>query len=312
MRFTILAIVIAIGLFVGYFGINYAIQKITFEPVNLETLLLPKTSAYPTGMLYLADTQRESYNVNSFSILLNNSDVSGLSSLKTSLLIIDPQEDDQLRFTKQEMQQIKENKKYLIAYLDIGYAYDNQDYWNKLPSDVLGKELEYKYLVAFWQPEWKNIIYSRITDYLNLGYDGVYLSGLDAYKYWNGVDSKTRMISFVEDLSNKIKAKDGEALVLSDSEFIQESNYINYIDGLVSNNVFYTNNEKIIKDVLLEDLRFAIKKGKFVLSIDYSKGLNNRCNFINQSKANKFIPFVASKDLDLIPSFNCDMLNYIQ
>jgi len=263
MKFTLFVIVVAAVLFVGYFGINTAVAKITYEPVTMEMPVVKINNIFPTGMLYLADGQRESYAIKNYAYLKNSDDAEYLQSLQKSLIIVDPN-----NFTQQELQQIKANKKYVIAELNINEKNTNE----------------------------------KIKDYLNSGYNGFYLSGVN-----NESD-----IAVIQNLSNKIKAINGNALVVGEAKFLSNTNYINYIDGILAENVFYKDNLKAVNTQLLDELNSTLNKGKFVLSVDYSKGLNNRCNFVNNSRANKFIAFVASKDLDEIPSFTCDEIKFSQ
>jgi hypothetical protein len=273
MKFTLFVVVVACVLFAGYFSINYAIEKINYEPVLMEPTLKPNVEMYPTALMFLADKQRDSYSIKNFALLIGSDSVNELSSLKVSMLIVNPE-----YFSNDEVKQLKANKKYLVAEINVN----------------------------------DNDVYSKIKEYLKSGYNGIYLSNIDAYKYSKDKDSDAKMITFIEDLSNKIKAQNNNALVLTDTEFLRNEQYINYIDGFLANNVFYENNVKQVKTVLLDDLRFVISKGKLVLNIDYSEGLNNRCNFVNQSKANKFIPFVASEELDSFVHFTCDEIKYSQ
>jgi len=322
MRFTLFAVIIAAVLFLGYFAVNFAVEKLTYEEVILEDVNLPKSNLYPTGYMYLADQTIQNYGIKSFAYQLQDSSFDELKSLSTSLLVIDPEDGDgDLQFTKEQISEIKKNKKYVIAYIDIGEAENWRTYYDSMPKDIIGMEnpdWEDCYYVAFWQPYWEQLTYDRINKYLDSGYDGVYLDMIDVYEYWQkqGISSaKQDAINFVIDISNKVKGRNSNLLVIPQNavELLKEKDYINYIDGVGAEESFYYNDAKASWSKWdLEYLDYAISKGKFVLAIDYSKKLNNRCNFVNKAKAHKFTPFVSTKDLDTFVHFNCDSIKYSQ
>ncbi|PIU22127.1 MAG: hypothetical protein COT14_02735 [Candidatus Diapherotrites archaeon CG08_land_8_20_14_0_20_30_16] len=322
MKFSIYALIICFLLFFGVYLVNLCIEKVTYEQVILEDTGIKQTNLYPTGYMFLADKQRDSYDIESFVYLLQNSNYDELKSLQTSLLVIDPENGDgELQFTNEQIKDLHSNKKYVIAYIDIGEAENWRSYYKNMPKDIIGIEnpdWEDCFYVAFWQPYWKQLTYSRIANYLDNGYDGVYLDLIDVYEYWQeqGVkDAKQKAIDFVKDISVKVKAKNSNLLVIPQNalELLKENDYINYIDGIGAESTFYdTDKSASWSKWDLEYLDYAISKGRFVLSIDYSKKLNNRCNFVNKAKAHKFVPFVGPKDLDLFVHFSCPEIGYSQ
>ena len=238
------------------------------------------------------------------------------------MLVVDPENGSgQLQFTKSQIKELHQNKKYVIAYIDIGEAENWRAYYKDMPKDIIGIENpDWKncFYVAFWQPYWKQLTYDRVNTYLDQGYDGVYLDMIDVYEYWQkqGItSSKQDAINFVVEISNRVKARNSSLLVIPQNavELLKEQDYINYIDGVGAEETFYSNDKKASwSSNDLEFLDYAISKGKFVLSIDYSTKLNNRCNFVNKALAHKFVPFVGPKDLDAFVHFNCDVIKYSQ
>ncbi len=85
-------------------------------------------------------------------------------------------------------------KRLVITEMDISQADSKKDYWQqnwrlKLPNFV-NKEIGIvgDFRVNYWDAEWQNVLSgnenSLINTFLKLGYDGVLLTGSDAYKYY--------------------------------------------------------------------------------------------------------------------------------
>lgn len=92
------------------------------------------------------------------------------------------------------------SKRLVLAHVDIGsaaaYDYYWQDGWREgVPGWISSpfKDNPDRYYVQYWRPEWKNILYGDTNSYIYgliaQGFDGVILTGLDAYKFFVGGDS---------------------------------------------------------------------------------------------------------------------------
>jgi len=181
-----------------------------------------------------------------------------------------------------------------------------------LDSDSDFKKEEYMHLRQ------NNSYLANTFDFKDLSYDEVYskaLSSLDfgynAFYFYNLVKEDKQNIIL---LSNKLKARNLNSLIIIDAtpELIRDKELLNYIDAILVENLFYKENELQNNIDLLNIVALSQSKGKTILALDYSSNLNSQCNFINNAKANHFIPFVASDDLDYIPNFYCEQLNFAQ
>mgnify|MGYP002632089776 CR=1 FL=1 len=92
------------------------------------------------------------------------------------------------------------SKRLVLAHVDIGsaaaYDYYWQDGWREgSPSWIAAplKDNPDRYYVQFWRQEWQNILFGDPNSYIYglaaQGFDGVILTGLDAYKFFIGGDS---------------------------------------------------------------------------------------------------------------------------
>ncbi|HEC90388.1 MAG TPA: hypothetical protein ENI55_01845 [Alphaproteobacteria bacterium] len=86
-------------------------------------------------------------------------------------------------------------KRMALAFMDIGTAASYRFYWKKnwregypswISAPVRGNPD--KFNVEYWNPEWRKIITGNFDSYIygiiNQGFDGVVLSGLDTFKYF--------------------------------------------------------------------------------------------------------------------------------
>ncbi|MBD3581149.1 endo alpha-1,4 polygalactosaminidase [Flavobacterium selenitireducens] len=120
-----------------------------------------------------------------------------LSQTNFDLLIIDLFYDQQ-PLTKSELDRLKTKadggKRLVVCYVNIGSAEKWRYYWNKSwkigkPSWLRKKYEGYdeEFYVAFWDPEWKGIVYSGPDSYIrkiiHAGFDGAYLDNTEAYHY---------------------------------------------------------------------------------------------------------------------------------
>jgi len=89
-------------------------------------------------------------------------------------------------------------KRLVLAYLNIAAAeafrYYWRDHWQTGTPDWLGYPYRGQpdvYHVQYWRPEWRDLLFGGQKSYVyglvqDLGYDGLVLDGLDAYRYHEG------------------------------------------------------------------------------------------------------------------------------
>jgi len=95
--------------------------------------------------------------------------------------------------TKDEVHHLKFKemgaRRLVLARMSVGYAEDERFYWQREwrigePSwiQALGPERAGQYVVEFWNPAWKAIIGRYFAGIMDLGFDGVVLDGVEAYR----------------------------------------------------------------------------------------------------------------------------------
>ncbi len=118
-----------------------------------------------------------------------------IGSLGFDLIVMDYQDDDG-PYSNAEIAGLKQKSNALIiAYMSIGEAEDYRFYWKKewnlksqRPEWIEREDPSWpgNYLVWYWDPSWKEIIFGTDSSYLDAiisrGFDGVYLDKIDAYE----------------------------------------------------------------------------------------------------------------------------------
>lgn len=150
------------------------------NPGNVEALgsarnmlVMLDNAAYPSREEWLAALQATNYDV-----LVTDAFYKGNQSL-----------------TKDEIHKLKFKqigaRRLVLARLSVGYAEDERFYWKREwrvgePSCIQGFSQEGPgvYSVEYWNPAWQAIVGKYFTGIMDLGFDGVVLDGVEAYRRW--------------------------------------------------------------------------------------------------------------------------------
>ncbi|BBM03192.1 endo alpha-1,4 polygalactosaminidase [Microbulbifer sp. GL-2] len=153
---------------------------------------------------------RELNEANNFLNLTNTGNFSSpqvlvdrLSETNYDLIIIDFFFDGE-PYTKEQIEQlkVKENggDRLVMAYVNIGEAQENRYYWQSFwptnPPAWLLDEVPNEtgnYYVEYWKAGWQDIIYGNNDSYIykivDAGFDGAYMDGIDAFEYFDSLDT---------------------------------------------------------------------------------------------------------------------------
>lgn len=257
--------------------------------------------------------------INSFIYQLQNAKKEILVNTSFDLGIVDI---DDANFSNSELTNFKNQNKKIISYLSIGEAENYRDYWSNgdfdnNPPDFLDEEnpdFKGNFKVHFWEPAWQEIIFERLDKIIDSGYHGVYLDIIDAYFFYEEqgrTTARKEMEDFVIEISKRAKLKDKDFLIIPQNspELVEDSEYLNVIDGLGKEDTFFYDDRKIKRKIVNRDLKFlkkVVDSGKFVLATDYPTKTKKQCDFIKLAKKNNLIPFVGNRDLDKINTPMCE------
>lgn len=252
-------------------------------------------------------------NVNSFIYQLQNTKFQNLLDVSFDIAVIDI---DDANLSLDQINSLKDQDKKIVSYLSIGEAENYRDYWtngdfDNNPPDFIEEEnpdFEGNFKVEYWDPEWQNIIFNRLDEIIDAGYDGVYLDIIDAYFYFEQKGRETardEMEDFVIEIARRSREKNKEFLIIPQNapELVEDEKYFSVIDGLGKEDTFFFDDRKIKNKIVKQDLFYLNKiteSGKFVLATDYPVQLNKQCKFFKLARKNKLIPFVSNRDLNII------------
>lgn len=254
---------------------------------------------------------------------LQNADYTSLTSTDFRVAVVDP--DDSALSAEQVDTLQSTQDKLLYAYTSIGEAESYRDYWEdswttQPPDYVLGENTQWEgnFRVEFWDADWQQIIFSRVDDVLEKGYDGIYLDIVDGYTVdeviaaYPGTEEELRqeMIDFVIAISEYAKQQNPDFAIIPQnavgllglSEDGPDSGantaYLGAIDGLGVEDLWFNDDE--VSDWTQGDLDYialAQAAGKFVLATSYPTVQASQEAFIADAIENGLIPFVADREL---------------
>ncbi len=282
--------------------------------------------------------------VSSWGYQLQEAHPDEIASAGFGLIVIDYSRDgtDAGMYPRAEIEAIAAAGMIPIAYISIGEAEDYRFYWKtewkRHPPAWLGRinpDWSGNYKVRYWDPAWKEIVYSYLDRIVSQGFSGIYLDIVDAFEHWsdpeNGEqlrltegEAARRMIRFVEEIAHYTRGSLGRAdfyIIPQNGERILDydvdNSFLETISGIGIEDLFYDGLDPIPQEEVsyrigyLERIREA---GKPVFVVDYVDdgsgytGPNKARidSFIAQCRARGYIPYAAVSDraldeLNVIP-----------
>ncbi|HEX3860243.1 MAG TPA: MJ1477/TM1410 family putative glycoside hydrolase [Stellaceae bacterium] len=253
---------------------------------------------------------------------LQNANYNTLSTTDFSIGVFDLDEPD---LGAAHIGSLEGQGKILLSYLSIGEAEDYRSYWQdgnwstSPPSFLLGQDPDWPgdYYVKFWDPSWQQIMFDRVDQAINLGYNGVYLDLVDSYQVaqvknaYPGTAAQLRqeMVDFVVSLSQYAKAlkpgflivpQDGVELLGNDDNNPTgpDTAYLNAIDGAGVEDLWYNDNQTSSWTAGdLSFVQYALDANKFVLATSYPTDAAKQADFVQKAVNAHLIPFVGNREL---------------
>ncbi|MCK5266792.1 MAG: endo alpha-1,4 polygalactosaminidase [Spirochaetes bacterium] len=275
----------------------------------------------------LKTTNKSFHGIRSWLYQLQNVSISDIAKSPYDLVVIDYAQDGSrnTEFSKAQILRIQNSGKIVLAYVSIGEAENYRFYWKKHWSKSnhpdwilkLNQDWTGNFIVKFWHPQWKKIIYNGLNSYISriisAGFDGVYLDRIDTYRFWKKrgfVNAEKRMILMVKQISQIVRQsgiKKKYVFVQNAPELGRRKDYLDSVDGIGQESIFYKSDKNATsldtRRFYFKYLSYFIKAGKSVLTVDYVKNRNNVKKTYFLSIMKKFIPFCSNRKLDTIPPF---------
>jgi cysteinyl-tRNA synthetase len=225
-------------------------------------------------------------------------------------------------FTQEEIRAVKASGKIVLAYFSIGSIEEYRPEWISTPNDLKAGKVDgwpKEQYVKYWDERWWAVVKMRVDHALKAGFDGAYLDMVTTYEEIPNSGMRTeerarRMVDLIARISGYAKSKDPgfrivpqncpELYTWSYWEPKQNEKYINAIDGLGLESVFYMAHDKPAdKDWCEENRKNALairKAGKLVLGVDYAEKPASIADAYSKQRELGFVPYVSVKTLDRI------------
>lgn len=255
--------------------------------------------------------------IRQFSVQLTNTNLAAIDGSDTELVIIDPTGIDRMDIERLRVQP-DGSRRAVVAYINIGEAETYRDYWrsewNSRPPRWLGAEnpdWANHYYTAYWEAEWQAILFgtpgSILDRILAVGFDGVFMDGVDKYMVWpNRVErSKRDMYVLVDRIANYTRARTPGFLVIPNNaeDLLDNAAYRSTIDAIVKEDLFFgvggegRPNDPGLVNWSLGQLRLATNDGLPVLVIEYVNDPGQRRDVVDRLQENRLLGTFGPRDL---------------
>jgi cysteinyl-tRNA synthetase len=219
-------------------------------------------------------------------------------------------------FSRKFIQKLKKNNNIVLSYLSIGEAESYRFYFKNMNKKILIKEnpnWKENFVIHFQHPEWKEIIYRGENSYLSqikkIGFDGVYLDRIDVFEEFKDYQNQAKkMADFVIDLSKYAKKINPEFIVVAQNAsniinyLSDKDQYLNSIDGLAIEDLFYLGNKKHDNDYkpqteVLKEIKFYKRKNIKIFSVEYLKDIKKIKKYKKLAKKYGLVHLIANRAL---------------
>jgi len=217
-------------------------------------------------------------------------------------------------FTFEEIRNIQASGKIVLAYFEIGTIEKYRPEWTTIPKDLkLGPVADWpdERLVRYWDPRWWPVVQGRIDRALAAGFDGAYLDMVVAYEQIStraagmGSDARAQaMVDLIAEVSAYAKTRDPAFKIVPQNapELHVWPGYLDAIDGLGIEELYFRATDKPCTTRWCTENRAAAlairAAGKLVLTVDYAAQPDNVRATYTQSRADGFVPYVATVKLN--------------
>lgn len=289
--------------------------------------------------------------------------VEALASSSYDMLVVEPtrtdwSSDDKYFDTKGMVQQLKASKaddgvhrKLVVAYVDIGEAEDWRWYWTwsqewkegdprppDWPDYIVTHDpegWEGNYPVAYWDPDWKDIIIygentgtdpgrdykSAMDEVLLDGFDGIYLDWVEGYEDTDvmaeaakqGLDPVEEMAEFIKEIRDYGRSRNPDFVVIQQNAAALASERpetLSYIDAIAQEAIWFDGEafdewdapdaadipvEPELTGEYLVNLGVYLGAGLPVLDCEYA--VSKASDAYHQSWDTEFIPYCTRRSL---------------
>jgi len=171
---------------------------------------------------------------------ISNDKISRLEKYKT--VVIEPQE-----FSKENIEKLHNDKKFVYGYLNIGAIENYRPYYNEYKDITLGTYEDWpdERWVDVSKSKWQNFVVNNLAkSYKEKNFDGLFLDNFDVYYHYERPEIFKGLCDICIHLKNlgfKLLINGGDTFV---SKCIENNNASSYFDGINQETVFTSINFK--------------------------------------------------------------------
>jgi len=319
---TIISSVAALAL-LGF--VNFSPWAQENEPES--TAIAEPTAAPPGDVTPLpTPTPTRWQSVRSWAFQLQGLDIDRAASSKFDLIVTDYSADgsEQRRHPADRVARLKtgpNGPRLVVAYLSIGEAETYRYYWRHgwrpgNPSWLQAENPRWpgNYPVAYWEPQWKAIIFGSPESYLDkiidLGYDGVYLDIVDAYQHFerDRPSARQEMVQFVQEIAHHARVTRGKAdfgvFPQNGEPLIDIPGFLEVVTGVGKEETYYGNPRDDVAsppDFTVQTEGFLdrfVAAGKVALILDYTQRQEQIADAYTRARARGYVPYATVRALN--------------
>lgn len=252
------------------------------------------------------------FEVSNWLCVYSGAEAEDIVNTEFDLVDIDPD-----GFTPNDIFNMKNSDKIVIAYISIGEAEEYRYYWDPNADYLLEENPDWPecWYVDYSSKEWQNLIINEyIPQIKEKGFDGLYLDTVDTYHFEERYPACTKehMIDFIKNISSVHRSSEFYIIPQNGLEIAPEiADYINgigveeiyyrafyihffdfHINGIPQNPFLRINKEKVMSQLL--------DKGKIVLTLDYATLRFQVDHCYRISREMGYTPYVSTAKLDQI------------
>lgn len=209
-------------------------------------------------------------------------DGSALRKRNADVAVVDP---DEVRNPGKLKTKANGGKRAVLAYISVGEAESYRGYMKKGSKRWLtdkGQGWSGNKMVKYWDPEWKDIVKTRVKAAIDAGYDGVYLDRIDTYERMKAPNGKSReeMKKLVGEIASTARSRKRNAAVAVQNaeELLTDKKYVAEIDAIGKEDLYHgihhdgRRNSKEAVAWSRKLLKQAKAQGKGVYVVEYVGG----------------------------------------
>jgi cysteinyl-tRNA synthetase len=249
---------------------------------------------------------------------LQNFSPSLVSKTTFGIVVVDYSRDgsDEGMLKASEVKEMKKGGKVVLAYINIGYAEEWRFYWDKIKDATFVGSADIRWkgehlILDFDNSAWKDIIHEYVEKIKKIGFDGVYLDGVNAYEeFQNQKEHVVEMMQLLKNVRNWL-GNDKKISILNAYDLEKfDPSIVNLVNYLSVESLFYIKTRKRKKSYysdILKMIKPFQESGIKILSLDYvddgtgykGENLERIVEYVKLARENGFIPYAANKDMKL-------------